>query len=314
MSGWYSTPTREEKAAAAADRLASRDSIQSATKKIQDTLAKLKKDSAKEDYETVNKIYKDGLDWLKAHPTTSPDDITDYMTKLTSIPLLQTYWIRKNGYDLFSYIEKTATNRIKELTEKRKELVPTANELLTPALAYRDKILAWFKNGQMTLITEDYEDKRIEILEHISGSDRKGDTFNIKAFLDDKELEKLMIKKQAEDNTFDKMRFTKKIFKYVGISLLVVILVWGFFLGACYSTNLNIYRSFNFRVFYALYGALFWIFVVPYEVIYKKWWLNEPLKMQGYIPLFDGPVANWSWFGKNFLFFFEKKMSINMEA
>jgi len=164
--------------------------------------------------------------------------------------------------------------------------------------------------GQMTLLPQDYEDKATDVREAILGNDGKGDVFKTNIFRDDKQLRVEVVTKQVEDNQINITRLIGKIITYIGIALCILLFFWGGFLGASYSTNLNIYRSFEFRFFYAIYGALFWIIVVPYELLYKQWWLGEAvLPMHGYIPLFDGPMSRWSWIGQTFCFVFEKKVT-----
>jgi hypothetical protein len=310
----FSSPTPEQKAAAAADRAASRGTIEDAKKTITTALNSLKVDSAKEDYEPAKKLYKDGLDWLKAHPTASPDDIKDYMTNLTSAPLLQSLRFRGTYYMYLNIVQNQLDRRMKELEEKNPSLLPAAKELADPAIAYRDTIKSWLEQGRMTLLPDDYKDKTNEIQEKTIGLDGKEDHFQINAFFDNKQLQSIVVSKQAEENTINIPRLLGKIAKYLGIALLLVILCWGGFLGACYSTNLNLYRSFEFRLFYAIYGALFWIFVVPYELVYRKWWLGETAELHGYIPLVEGPLETWSWVGKTFFFFLERKPMVNMTA
>jgi cell fate (sporulation/competence/biofilm development) regulator YmcA (YheA/YmcA/DUF963 family) len=305
---WGSKPTPEERAADKADRDASRNAINTAKTGINAALGLIKKESAKEDYPVLQKILKDMLDWLKANPKTNQDDINDYNeNRINSNPLVQSFRIRKQWSDLFEYIQKTVDSRIKYLKEKHPELLASATEILTPALAYRDTILSWFNNGQTTYVPQDYEDKAVEIRAAVLGEDGKGDVFKINAFLDDKKLTKEVIEKHVEDNQIKIPRLLGKIAKYVGYSIVVVFILFGLLIGASYSTNLNYYRSFYFRLFYAVYGGIFFIPVILYEVIYKQWWLRQKFIMHGMIPLFDGPVEHWSWFGKNLFFFFERR-------
>ena len=314
MSSWFSRPTPEEKAAVVADKTATRNSIESAKETINKALANLKNAAAKEDYASAKTIYKNGLDWLKAHPTSSPDDVKDYMTNLTSSPLLQSLFQRAMFYMYAGVATKFIKERHDYIKEKNPKLEQTFIKLSDPLLKQKDIVLNWMDQGRLTLLPDDYKNKGDDLKELFTGLDGKEDLYNLKAIMDEKELEKVQITENLEDNTINIPRLIGKIASITGIILGVVLLLWGGFLGACYSTNLNIYRSFNFRVFYAIYGALFWAFVVPYELIYKKWWLSEPLKMHGYIPLFDGPAESWSWFAKNLLFFFEKKPVVDMEG
>jgi hypothetical protein len=229
-------------------------------------------------------------------------------------PLIQSMNIRKQWEDAFRFFAAFTDERIKTIAKKRPELLDTANGLLKPMLAYRDTLLTWFKNGQKTLLPQQYEDKAVEIKEAMSGESGKEDKFKVQVFFDDEKLKKEQIEANIDNNTINIPRLIGKIFNITMIIVLCVIIGWGSFLGASYATNLNIYRPFTFRLFYAIYGAFFFLFVVPYELIYKKWWRGESLKMHGYIPLLEGPVTNWSWIGKNIFFFLEKKPIVDMEG
>jgi len=310
-----SKPTPEERTADRADRAASRDAINNTRNAIQSALQNLKKSSAKEDYPVLQKMFKDILDWLKANPKTNQDDINDYfINNVQSNPLYQSVQIRKQWSDLFATFQTITEARMTELKVGSPRLLASAQELLTPMVAYRNELYTWFMNGQMTLLPQDYEDKAIDVREAVLGNDGKGDVFKTKAFMDNKQLRVEVIIKQVEDNNINIPRLIRKVISYAVIALLLVLLCWGGFLGACYSTNLNLYRSFEFRLYYAVYGALFWIYVLPYELVYRKWWLGEKAELHGYIPLVDGPLETWSWVGKTFFFFLERKPMVTMTA
>jgi len=310
---WGSKPTPEERAADKADRAASRAIINKTRIGLQEALKTVKKATAKEDYPVIQKLVQDMLNWLKANPSTNEDDINDYSTNMIQQnPLIQSMNIRKQWADGFMMFEAITQERIKTITKKNPELLASANEILAPMRTYRDTLLTWFKNGQLTLLPQDYEDKGVEISETIRGENGKEDKFKVQAFFDNTKLTKEKVTKYKEDNKIIISRLIKKIVSITLRILFYVLIGFGCFLGASYATNLNIYRSFSFRVFYAIYGALFFIFVVPYELIYKKWLLGESLPMYGYIPLMEGPVEKWSWIGQNIFFFFEKRPVANI--
>jgi len=303
----FATQTPEQKAAAAEDRAASRDAISVAKQDIQKWLGDLKKFAAKEDYEPAKKIYKDGLDWLKAHPTSPYDDIKDYMSNLIAAPLIQSISIRNVYYQYLHLFEDASTKRMKYLQDKKPEQVASATELLTPMQAYRDKIQAWLESSRMTLLPADYDDKTAEIKEEVTGPDGKEDLFKIGVFLNDVDLQKFVVSKQSEDASFDFQRFIKKLMGICTSIIGIIVIGWCSFLGASYAMNRNIYRSFWFRVFYMIYGALNWLWIIPYELIYNRWWLGAAFLLQGDLPLFEGPLDSWSWIGKTFFFMFEKR-------
>jgi hypothetical protein len=303
----------EEKAAAAADKKASRDAITGQKSVINNALGQLKGLTAKEDYEPARKLLKDGLDWLKAHPTAEPDDIIDYMNTIYTSPFILSFRHRAMFYMYANMVQTELDKRLKILKEKNPELVPAAKEIIDPIIAYKNEVVNWLENGRMKLQPDDYTDKGDEIKEKVSGPDGKTDVFGVKVLMNDKELKPALvekiIEKQVEKNTFNKYRLLFTITKYVGIAIIGMIAIAIGVTGAMYATNLNRYRSFAFRLFYAFYGSLFFFIVIPYEWIYRRWWLAESeLKMDGIVPLFDGPSSEWSWFGKNFLFLFERNV------
>jgi hypothetical protein len=307
-------PTPEERAADREERNESRTAINNARTTIHALLSNLK-DAAPEDHDAMRKLYQNVLDWLKANPTVLAPDIEDYFSNNVSVsPLYQSILIRKNVSDVFKMFKTQTEARIKYLTDKRPELLDMANDLLAPMNAYRDTLYTWFKNAQLTLLPQDYEDKISEVKEAVVGSDGKGDIFDGATFIDDAKLQKKVIEKQAEDSQINIQRLISKIVSITITFLSIALVGWGAFLGASYSTNLNIYRSFWYRVFYAFYGALFCFIVVPYEIIYKKWWLKIQLPLYGYIPLFEAPEEKWSWIGKHIFFFFEKTPTVVMYA
>ena len=305
--------TPEEKAAAAADKKASRDAITAQRSVINNALPGLKDIVAKEDYEPARKLLKDALDWLKANPTKDPDDITDYMNNIYTSPFILSLRPRAMFYMYANIVQTELDKRLITLKEKNPELLPAAKEIIDPIIAYKNEIVNWLENGRMKLQPDDYTDKGDEIKEKVSGPDGKTDVFGVKVLMNDKELKPALvekiIEKQAEESTFSITRLLTKIAIYVGIAFLIFLLIVISITGAMYATNINRKKSFLFRMLYAFYGSLFWFIVVPYQSIYRQWWLGEPkLKMDGIIPLFDGPRSNWSWFGKNFLFLFERNV------
>lgn len=71
------------------------------------------------------------------------------------------------------------------------------------------------------------------------------------------------------------------------------ILVLVAILGASLATNLNLYKSWPYRIFYAIYGFLFCFVVIPYVLLYRWWWKEKRPRFYSLIPLmpyrFDHP-------------------------
>lgn len=178
----------------------------------------------------------------------------------------------------------TSANTLRAPSTK---ILATAKKIAQPILDYKQAIVSWLDSGRMTLIETDYKEKLAQVQEDVKGTNETPDPFQLKIFMDDKALHDIVLKDIADANTFDGWRMTKTIFTYIGIFLAIFVLVFFMFLGASYATNLNYYRSFEFKLFYILYGAMFCLIVLPYEWFYRNWWLGKPLEKFGYIPLFE---------------------------
>ena len=69
-------------------------------------------------------------------------------------------------------------------------------------------------------------------------------------------------------------------------TILLVFLLLSFgILGASLATNLNIYHSAPYRVFYAIYGFFFFFLVIPYVLGYRWWYQGKKPKFYALVPL-----------------------------
>jgi hypothetical protein len=70
---------------------------------------------------------------------------------------------------------------------------------------------------------------------------------------------------------------------FIGIILIALFLAC---IGGSIATNLNIYKNVAFRIFYAIYGSIFFPIVLVYSQIYRRWWLGKKQVYYGFIPIF----------------------------
>lgn len=72
----------------------------------------------------------------------------------------------------------------------------------------------------------------------------------------------------------------------IAIKIFAVFIILGLcILGASLATNLNVYHSAPYRIFYAIYGFFFFFLVVPYVLGYRWWLQGKKPKFYALIPL-----------------------------
>jgi hypothetical protein len=101
-------------------------------------------------------------------------------------------------------------------------------------------------------------------------------------------------KKEAEEarKTFSISRLVGRVFKYTFYAMIIVGLVLMSVASASYAVNLNLYRPWYQRLFYAVYGFFFSFLSFPYIVLYRRWWLGHTLPNYGILPLFEREEAS----------------------
>jgi hypothetical protein len=95
-------------------------------------------------------------------------------------------------------------------------------------------------------------------------------------------------KRAAEEvakNEFNLGRFIGKVMGTIAIVLLYFLLFAGAIYGAHLAINLNIYRTWPYRLLYAIYGFLFFPIVILYVIGYRYWWKGMKPRFYGLIPL-----------------------------
>jgi hypothetical protein len=90
---------------------------------------------------------------------------------------------------------------------------------------------------------------------------------------------------------FSGSRLAGKVAGIVGTILLCFFLVIGGIYGSSLATNLNLYRSWPYRVLYAVYGFIFFPIVVVYVLGYRWFWLGRKPRYYGLIPLVPEPFT-----------------------
>ena len=98
--------------------------------------------------------------------------------------------------------------------------------------------------------------------------------------------------KEAEESrkTFSPSRMLYKAFLYGFYTFLALGLLTVGFFGASYATNLNVYRSWQFQMWCAVYGFLFGIPVVLYS--WYRWFYGHVDPYFGPLPLFKSEEAS----------------------
>ena len=95
--------------------------------------------------------------------------------------------------------------------------------------------------------------------------------------------------KEAEDrkarSEFRTGRFLATVFGTIGTILLAFFAIAGGVYGAHLATNLNIYRSWPYRLLYAIYGFLFFPVVIVYVLGYRWWWKGRKPRYYALLPL-----------------------------
>ena len=103
---------------------------------------------------------------------------------------------------------------------------------------------------------------------------------------------KVVAATEEERKTFSILRMMGRILKYVLYATLGLVCIYAILLGASYSVNLNIYRPWSQRIFYAIYGSIFFIPVVLYNVVYRRWMKGHTNPTYGFLPLFETEEAS----------------------
>ena len=97
---------------------------------------------------------------------------------------------------------------------------------------------------------------------------------------------------QAALNEFNLGRFLGKVMGIVLLVLLYFAIFAGAIYGAHLATNLNIYRTWPFRVLYAVYGFLFFPIVIAYVVGYRYWWQGKKPRFYALLPIIPYFINN----------------------
>jgi hypothetical protein len=105
----------------------------------------------------------------------------------------------------------------------------------------------------------------------------------------DAEAEKTQKEKEAADRAsrsqFNTGRFVAKVGGVLSTILFAFLLVVGGMYGAHLATNLNIYRSWPYRLLYAIYGFIFFPVVIVYVLGYRWFWKGKKPRFYALLPL-----------------------------
>ena len=116
-----------------------------------------------------------------------------------------------------------------------------------------------------------------------------------------KAAEKAKIAEAAEEErrTFSAWRITVKAFKYFMAAIFIVLIVLILLACTCHAVNLNIYRPWYQRLWYAIYAPAWAILTIPYMFIYRPYVAQYKYQSHGFLPLFEEAEA--SQFTKTYL-------------
>jgi hypothetical protein len=68
----------------------------------------------------------------------------------------------------------------------------------------------------------------------------------------------------------------------IGLILLIIFLA---LMGGSIAVNLNVYKPWPYRIFYAIYGMIFSPIVLFYRLVYRGWWLGKRPVYYGFFPI-----------------------------
>lgn len=92
----------------------------------------------------------------------------------------------------------------------------------------------------------------------------------------------------ADDAASQEINAGRMVSKIIGTALPIfvgILLFFLFTLGASYAVNLNIYRTWPYRLLYAIYGFIFAPLVILYVILYRWWWKGLRPRYYGFLPL-----------------------------
>ncbi len=84
---------------------------------------------------------------------------------------------------------------------------------------------------------------------------------------------------------FNTGRFMGKVTGTIFTIFIIFACVAGGIYGAHLATNLNLYRSWPYRVLYAIYGFVFFPVVILYVLGYRWWWSGKKPRYYALLPL-----------------------------
>ncbi len=90
---------------------------------------------------------------------------------------------------------------------------------------------------------------------------------------------------RASRSQFNTGRFVGKVTGTVTTILIYFAIIAGAIWGANLATNLNLYRSWPYRLLYAVYGAVFFPIVIIYVLGYRWFWKGKKPRYYALLPL-----------------------------
>jgi hypothetical protein len=95
-----------------------------------------------------------------------------------------------------------------------------------------------------------------------------------------------------ERKTFSVKRLINRVLKITSSVLGVFLLIALGLFGASLATNLNVYRGWPYRLLYMVYGAVFFLIVIPYVLLWRWLYQHKRPRFYALIPLISTPIQN----------------------
>ncbi len=232
-----------------------------------------------EDVETMKKFLKGRISTIQSQPAMTEDAVLTLKDNKESQKydnLDESVRIRAKFNELYTGYKK-AYEEERDALKKKGTPVPDS---FAVGIRISDDALSWLKKNQFES-PDMYDDKRKEYDELFAsktGGQQLGNA--------EQQKEKAE-KAQAEcRDTFSISGLFKDLGNYVGSYLGLFLLFTAMLLGSSLAVNLNLYKHWSFRVLYAIYGAIFFLLVIPYTLFYRWAWLGKRPKFYSLIPLF----------------------------
>jgi hypothetical protein len=280
----FLTPSPEAIAAQKEQRTANRDARSEELTRLRgllDDFTNEKKISGflPEDVEWIKKFLKERIAKIQTSPTITADQIDALKNDKESLKfdyLFESLRARAAFHEEFDNLRGSYSDKAEELKKKRKAVPPE----FAAAIKISEAAQKWVK-ANMFETKDVYESKREEYFEQFRAKFPDAQLGNV-----EKSAEAAEAARCKKRDTFSIGGLFKEVLGYIGGYFALFLILTLMILGSSLAVNLNLYRNWAFRIFYAFYGAIFFALVIPYSLFYRWAWLGKKPKFYSLIPLF----------------------------